>query len=50
MTISLIVMVLAVISLGCAAFNFTPPKPWIVFGWLGMFLWSISILLSVVSK
>lgn len=42
--LALILMILAAIFLGCAAFNFNPPKPWINFGWLGMFFWALSIL------
>jgi hypothetical protein len=40
-----ILLVAAAVFLAFAAFNVPSPSPRLIWGWLGMFLWCLSILL-----
>ena len=43
MSINLFLQVLALVALGLAAFN-APGVPRVTWGWLGMFLWMLTVV------
>ena len=47
-TITLILQIVALVLLAMAGLN-VPNKPRLVWGWLGMFFWLLSLMLAAVS-
>ena len=49
MNIILIIQIIALVCLLFAAFNlFPPPKGRPIWGWLGMFLWLLSLMIGTI--